>query len=178
MKRSRRLKSLVVIALVSVIIITIIGVSYVVYENSDLKRRSAFLNHVSIFKSLENVPDSSYLIMEEYYNKTNRLDSISDLLGMQISSIDFNVSSNSKTKNIYIRTEPYFGYSGYFYNSNTMQLNCMLKETEALLLENPKLMLSVVKLNENWVTYRKNKKDIPIDLLYFNSIRGLDAKCK
>jgi hypothetical protein len=54
----------------------------------------------------------------------------------------------------------------------------MLRETETLLTENPQLKLSVVKLNENWVTYRKNKKDIPIDLLYFNNILGLNEKCK
>ncbi len=176
MKKNRRLKSSILIAVLSVVIITIIAVVYVIYKNSDLKRRSVFLNHSSLFKSLEDVPDSSYRGMEVYFNKTNRLDSISNILGIQIATIDFSVSGNSK--NIYIHTEPYFDYSGYFYNSNTMQLNCMLKETEALLMENPQLKLSVVKLNENWITYRKNKKDIPIDLLYFNNIWGLDEKCK
>jgi hypothetical protein len=176
MKKNRRLKSLILIALLSVIIVTIIAMIYVVYENSDLKKRRAFSDHVSLFKSLEDVPDSSYQSMEAYFNKTAYLDSISNILGIQIAAIDFGISG--KTRNIYIHTEPYFDYSGYFYNSNAMQLNCMLRETETLLTENPQLKLSVVKLNENWVTYRKNKKDIPIDLLYFNNILGLNEKCK
>jgi hypothetical protein len=176
MQKSRRLRLGILIVLLSVVIISVIGVLYVVYKSSDSKRRNTFLNHISLFNRLTSLPDSSYLNMEEYYNRTYVLDSISEILGVQIATIDFNRSNNSKS--IYIHTEPYFDYSGYFYNSNAVQLNCMLQETETLLLENPQLKLSVVKLNDNWIIYRKNKKDIPIDLLYYNNIRGLDERCK
>lgn len=161
----------------TVITVVVLIVFYYFADCQQNKLEYSFRENYKVFKDLEQKSTSfDYLSFEKFINSTRNLDSISRITGFNISSIDF--SRYSENKIIYVRTEPYYDYTGFFYHSNSSTLDCLASGVESLKSQDRNIKVSIKRLNSNWISYMKNIKDIPIDILLFSKVENLENLCQ